>query len=391
MTAPRFTKPRLPSHYYVWSEPPDDSGDESLHFVSERRRIKLKGHSFREFERRVIPLLDGEHTLEDIGRHVEDVFAFDDLAAGLDLLASQSLLEDGPAHPTGGIPETQLTPQLNFFHEIGLDISEALRKLRSARLTVFGLSGAGAGLVESLAATGVGTIRCVDNLSVSPADVYLSSSFKESDVGSARSHVIERSVAERSPTTKFEIISDELTSDEVVASAIEGSDFVAVCLDIGQSSLIYKVNRACLKLGIRWSSCALSGSEVMVGPTVHPYSTPCYLCYKMRTVACAGNPEDAFAFEKMLDRRKQDDSPHRENLVFGAGLAANMLALEALREIIGLTPVPTHGKVVIFDLLDMSSSKHVVLRKPWCPACFPTAPPKDGVQQSEKSKQPESV
>ena len=357
----------------MWSEPPDHSGDESLHFVSERRRIKLKGHSFREFERRVIPLLDGEHTFEDIGRNVEDVFALDDLAAGLDLLASQNLLEDGPTYEPD-IPSSRRTPQSNFFHEIGSDSSEVQRRLRQARLTVFGLSGAGGGLVESLAASGLGTIRCVDNLSVSDADVYLSSSFKESNVGSVRSQVIESSIAERSPTTKLEIVSDELTSDEAVANAIEGSDFVAVCLDIGQSSLIYKVNRACLKLGIRWSSCALSGNEVIIGPTVHPYSGPCYLCYKMRTVACAGNPEDAFAFEKMLDRRKQDDSSRRENLVFGAGVAANLLALEALREIVGLTPIPTQGKIVIFDLLDMSSSKHVILRKPWCPACFPKQP-----------------
>jgi molybdopterin-synthase adenylyltransferase len=374
----------------VWSDPPDASGDESLHFVSERRKIKLKGHSFREFERRVIPLLDGEHTVEDIGRKVEDVFALDDLSAGLDLLASQNLLEDGPVLEAGSGPASRLTPQFNFFHEIGLDVSEAQRRLRAAKVTVFGLSGAGAGLVESLAATGVGAIQCVDKLSISAADVYLSSSFKGCDVGLARSHVIERSVAERSPATKLHVVSDDLLSDDAVISTLDGSDFVLCCLDVGQSSLIYKVNRACLKMGIRWSSCALSGNEVIVGPTVHPYSTPCYLCYKMRTVACAGNPEDAFAFEKVLDRRKQDDSSQRENLVFGAGLAANMLALEALREIIGLTPVPTQGKVVIFDLLDMSSSKHVVLRKPWCSACY-SAAPKDESQQDEKSQQPESV
>jgi bacteriocin biosynthesis cyclodehydratase domain-containing protein len=381
VTAPKFTKPRLPSHYYVWSEPPDAAGDESLHFVSERRKIKLKGHSFREFERRVIPLLDGEHTLEDIGRKVEDVFALDDLAAGLELLASQNLLENGPQPES--IPTSPLTPQFNFFHEIGMDISETHQRLRNATITVFGLSGAGPGIVESLAAAGLGTIRCVDNLIVSASDIYLSSSFKTSDIGSTRSDVIQRNVAERSPATQLAIISNDFTTDDAVVATIEGSDFVVVCLDVGQSSLIYKVNRACLKLGIRWTSCALSGTEVTVGPTVHPNSTPCYLCYKMRTVACAGNPEDAFAYEKMLDRRKKDDSSHRENLVFGSGIAANMLALEALREIIGLTPVPTQGKVVIFDLLDLSTSKHVVLRKPWCPACYPIASADKKSQPSE--------
>lgn len=390
MTTQKFTKPRLPSHYYVWSEPPDESGDESLHFVSERRRIKLKGRFFREFERRVIPLLDGEHTLEEIGRKVEDIFALNDLAAGLELLASQNLFEDGPVQEPDRKAVARLTPQFNFFHEAGLDALEMKRRLNAAKVTVFGLSGAGAGLVDSLAAAGVGTIRSVDILSVSAADVYLSFGFSGSDVGLPRSSVVVRRTADRSPETKLEVVTDALSSDEAVAGAIEGSDFVVSCLDLGQSSLIYKLNRACLKMGIRWSSCMLSGNELIVGPTVYPHETPCYLCYKMRAVACAGNPEDAFAFEKMLDRRKQDDSFQRENLVFSAGLAANMLALETLREVVGLTPVPTRGKVVIFDLLDLSTSKHVVLRKPWCPACF-SAAPAEGSKKNHESPRTESL
>jgi bacteriocin biosynthesis cyclodehydratase domain-containing protein len=94
----------------------------------------------------------------------------------------------------------------------------------------------------------------------------------------------------------------------------------------------------------------------------------------MRIVACAANPEDAFAFEKLLDERKADDSPRRENLSVGAGIASNLLALEILRELAGLSPATTLGRVVIFNLLDLSSTKHVVLRKPWCPACFQPEP-----------------
>jgi hypothetical protein len=69
----------------------------------------------------VIPLLDGRHTLEQIGRSVEDVFAFDDLAGGLELLAAQNLLEDGPVQEQDDASAARLTPQFNFFHELGLD------------------------------------------------------------------------------------------------------------------------------------------------------------------------------------------------------------------------------------------------------------------------------
>jgi hypothetical protein len=90
----------------------------------------------------------------------------------------------------------------------------------------------------------------------------------------------------------------------------------------------------------------------------------------MRAVACAGNPEDEFAYERFLDQRKQDDSGRRENVVFGSGLMSNWLGLEAFKELTGISAPAALGAIVVFDLLTMESTKHVVLRKPWCPACF---------------------
>ena len=98
------------------------------------------------------------------------------------------------------------------------------------------------------------------------------------------------------------------------------------------------------------------------------------MCYRMRAVACCANPEDAFAFERHLDRRKQEDSGRRENLLFGAGIAANLLGLETLKELTGIAEPSALGRVVIFNLLDLTLSRHIVLRKPWCPACFRPQP-----------------
>ena len=78
----------------------------------------------------------------------------------------------------------------------------------------------------------------------------------------------------------------------------------------------------------------------------------------MRAVACTENPEQEFAHLRFLDRRKRDDSASRENLVFGA-------------PILGL-PAVASGRIIVFDLMESTSQKHVVLRKPWCPACFAT-------------------
>lgn len=90
----------------------------------------------------------------------------------------------------------------------------------------------------------------------------------------------------------------------------------------------------------------------------------------MRAVACAGNPEEAFAYEKYLDRRKQDDSAIRENLVFSAGLAANFLGIEVVKQLTGLCEPSLIGQILTIRLTDLAIERHTVLRKPWCPACF---------------------
>jgi molybdopterin-synthase adenylyltransferase len=370
MSTVKFNRPKLPSNIYVWFEPPDSSGDEVLHFVSERKRVKLKGHSFREFQQLVIPLLDGEHTLLEIEQAVADVFAPEDLEAGLELLAVNNLIEDAELHGKPTRFAEELTPQLNFFHELGVHSGAMQQRLSKSVVTVIGMSGAGATVALSLAAAQVGTLRCVDSLPVAPTDHYLSNVFAPSDVGQGRAQLVAQKIRTAAPQVNASAHAEALQTDDEVASAIEGSDFVVNCLDAGQSSLIYKLNRACLKTGTRWTSCALSGIEVVLGPTIHPFETPCYLCYKMRSVACAANPEDEFAFESFLDRRKQDDSGRRESLVFGANIAANLVSLEAIKELSGVLAGNALGKLIVFDLLELTSTKHVVLRKPWCPACF---------------------
>ena len=98
----------------------------------------------------------------------------------------------------------------------------------------------------------------------------------------------------------------------------------------------------------------------------------------MRVVACAGNPEEAFAYERYLDRRRSDDSGRRENLVFSAGIAGNLLASEVVKELTGLGEPSLVGRVLTLQLTDLSVARHTVLRKPGCPACMPYAGPADG-------------
>lgn len=369
-STPLFEKPRLPSHYLVRFEPPDSSGDEVLVFRSQRRTLKLKGHSFREFHQRVVPLLDGRRTLDEIEREVADVFAPEDLRAGLELLREQGLLAegDGDAPPGAG---SGRAPQANYFHELGLDSAQAQARLGAATVAVFGAGALGAAAARPLAAAGVGTLRLVDDQPVGPADPYLTAGLLAPDrVGSPRAEAVAAALGGLDRDTRFEPAGDPLASDEEVVEAIAGADFVVAAIDPGLSSLTYKLNRACLATGTPWISGAVDGFEGVVGPKVRPGETPCYLCYQMRSVACSDHPETEFAHLKHLDRRRRDDSGEREALVFGFGVVGNLLGLETCKALLSL-PSSLAGSIVVVDFHALTSTRHKVLRKPWCPACYP--------------------
>jgi adenylyltransferase/sulfurtransferase len=205
---------------------------------------------------------------------------------------------------------------------------------------------------------------------VAASDVYLSPFLALDQVGTSRAACMARALGAAAPEVRAIADDGPLESETDLRRVVSGADYVVCCLDGGLSNLIFKLNRVCLAEKVRWICCALSGAEVLVGPAIHPSQSACYLCYRMRAVACAGNPEDAFAYERHLDRRKQDDSSVRENLVFGAGLAANLLGLEVVKEITGMAEPSLVGRLLTIRLTDLAIERHTVLRKPWCPACF---------------------
>lgn len=365
-------KPLLPTHYSVWFDPPDEAGDEVLHFISERRSLKLKGRSFREFHQYVIPMLNGRHSMEEIETATADLFPADELRDALGVLADQGIVIDVPADAVSSGTAERMAPQLNLFHDLAPSVP-IQDKLETATVAVLGLSGAGAATALSLASAGVGTIRCIDSLTVTPSDVYLSPFTGMLAIGAGRARTVSDLIRNAAPQVKVVADDRKLESEEDLRAAIEGADLVACCLDAGQSNLIYKLNRVCLATRTPWMACSLAGAEIVVGPAMHPGSGPCYLCYRMRAVACAGNPEDAFAYERFLDRARRDDSVRRENLVFGAGLAAGFMGMEIVKELTGLAEPSLVGRILTVRLTDLSVDKHLVLRKPWCPACWADA------------------
>src|SRR5262249_3807211 len=224
-------KPRLPSHLKFRVEPPNDEGEETLVFTSARRRIAIKGHSFREFGELVAPLLDGQSTLEEIQQRAADAFAAKDIADCIELLSRHHLVEDAETTQAPPALAEQLAPQFAYFREVDASPAQLQEQLRAATVTVVGLGALGAVAAISLAASGVGRLRCIERQPVAPTDPFLAQTFSLSDVGRRRTDVVCERVAGVNPDAKVEIVADALESDTDIAHAIAGSTLALGCLD----------------------------------------------------------------------------------------------------------------------------------------------------------------
>lgn len=365
-----ISKPYLPSYFQVWCDPPDESGDELLRIASGRRSLTLKGHSFREFTRHVLPLLDGRHEVKEIYEKTSAIFDREDLEQALMVLTEHGVLVEAVAQAESaeGTAE-RIQPQLNYFLEMAPQGSQAQSRLAKTRLVIFGLGGAGANLFVSLSDCGIGSIAGVDHGLVTQADTYLSPMLGVADVGRARATVLTEKVQSFYPEIHARAVVEKPESEDQIAAIITGADLVISCLDHGLLNLAYKLNRVLRARGQRWISSELNGAELIVGPGFYSNDAPCFMCYRMRAIACGANPKSGFVQESHFDRAKTDYGDRRENLVFGAGILSNMLGVEAINVLTGLADPALHGRLLVFDMYSLKLQKHVVLRKPGCPTC----------------------
>lgn len=150
-------------------------------------------------------------------------------------------------------------------------------------------------------------------------------------------------------------ISHRVESDAEMAGVL-GQCAFAIC-----TAELYRVNRVAQQLRLRWTTSQSSAFEAVLGPTIYPGATACYVCYKMRTVACSDDPAAEFA---AIRQERRD----REDKAAASGLLGHMLALETVKVLTGAGG-SAKGAIVAVDTRTMISERHAVLRVPSCPVC----------------------
>jgi ribosomal protein S12 methylthiotransferase accessory factor len=215
----------------------------------------------------------------------------------------------------------------------------------SVAVGLFGLDVVGQLVAEALVSAGVGTLLLADPARQAQAVLDLP----------------------KNDTTNIRLAPVEL-SRTIVEELAGDLDLMLVTFDRAFLVARHWANRAALATGCPALFIDVSLLEAVVGPTVLPGETGCYLCLRMRHLATSDNFEEVMAHEQFLDA-KRDPQASRPLFPGLAEIAAGLAVAEATRLLFGPLVPALANAVTIVKPAEASIERHSVLRQPDCPHC----------------------
>jgi adenylyltransferase/sulfurtransferase len=221
------------------------------------------------------------------------------------------------------------------------------QKLLDSTVLIIGMGGLGSPAAMYLAAAGIGRIIISDFDQVEDSNLQRQIIHQTKDIGELKALSAKRTIAEINPNCDVEALDWQLEEDELESYA-EKADLILDCTDNFPTR--FMINRASVKTGTPLVSGAAIRMEGQIASYIPNSGGPCYQClYKEEfenTETCA--------MEGVL-------SPV-------VGVIGTMQALQAILILIGETE-DLHGKLMLFDGLNMEWQSVRIPKNPNCPVC----------------------
>jgi len=300
------TLPQIPA-IKPWYRVHQDGDQTIFHYAD--TAVILRGRAATTLIPRLLPVLDGRHSLTELERLAGEK-AWPAVRAALDALAANDLLFDGPV-PEENSPLARTAVFAAGAHAFGTPFADIAKNIETARVLVYGTSGVAREILRALNGSGV-------ELAAS--------------LGS-------------------------------IGAVEERGDLIIAAPSNAELPALRELNRWALGCGQTWLQVLpYEGRFGAVGPLYVPWETACYECYLLRRASTVDYPQESV----LLDDAKTQFDPAAAIDVTLAGIAV----LNALR---WLTVKDTMlaGSMFAFDpcSLERALTVHHVLRVPRCPAC----------------------
>jgi ribosomal protein S12 methylthiotransferase accessory factor len=185
--------------------------------------------------------------------------------------------------------------------------------------------------------------------------------------GVARQQTVADAIGSLAPSM-IVTLAGELSRDSVREMA-ESANLLVGCFDRGYETAQHWINRAAVTTATPALFAGISTHIATVGPCVLPGQAACYMCYRMRRIACEENYDEEMAYERFLNQSNQPSLSSRATAPFLSIHVASLLAGEIVKLVALALPPTLAGRIMEFDALTLESRFHAILRQPDCPVC----------------------
>ena len=226
---------------------------------------------------------------------------------------------------------------------------EGQEKLKGASILISRVGGLGSVVAYELAAAGVGKLVLAHAGNVKPSDLNRQLLMTHDWLGKPRVDSATRRLRDLNPRLEILAIGENV-SEGNAESLVEQVDLIVDCAPLFEER--FAMNRQAVLQQKPLVECAMFDLEASI-TTILPGRTPCLACL---------TPEKPAAWT-------------REFPVFGAvsGTVGCMAAMEAVKVLADFGQ-PLAGRMLAFDLRDMTFSTRRVARNPDCPICHGLKP-----------------
>lgn len=224
---------------------------------------------------------------------------------------------------------------------------ESQTSLKNSRVCITGLGGLGSPIATQLAAMGVGYLRIVDHDTVDLTNLHRQHLYNIDAVGEPKVDVAAKRLRKLNPYVEVEPINSKITNENA-SRIVRGMDLVMDALDAMAPR--YAINKAC----VEQETSFIHGGVIRgigTATTIIPHQTPCLECFK-------GGIDDS----KLPSNASQGVHPSIINII------ASIQTSEAVKQLTGKKPTLA-GKLLFFDLEDLSMEFIEIARQEKCPIC----------------------
>jgi adenylyltransferase/sulfurtransferase len=215
-------------------------------------------------------------------------------------------------------------------------------RLKATRIVIAGAGGLGSSAALHLVAAGIGTVRLIDNDSVTLSNLHRQILHWTPDIDSRKVFSAKEKLARVNPLATVEAVDARITEDSA-SDLVSGFDLIVDALDSLDTRLI--LNKTAIGQGMPLFHGAVRSFEGRI-MTVIPGETACLRC---------------------IYRGVRDEERTPVAGVTPAVIGA-LQATEVLKYILGIGRLLT-GRLLIYDGLNLHFTEFDVQRDPECPHC----------------------